>query len=113
MRPAAATAAAVFSVSALAGCGRLDDLAYEPTQTPESWLTIQPYARLTLVGREVVLVQPTTSAIVYGLGLLAVVVGARFLWRRRSERSRLWWGVALILWGVGALLAGTSYEAFS
>jgi hypothetical protein len=113
MRPAAATAVAVLAGLLLAGCGRLDELLYEPTQTAESWLTIQPFARVALFGREVVLVQPTTSAIVYGLGLLAVVVGARFLWRRRGERSRLWWGAALVLWGVGALLAGTSYEAFS
>jgi hypothetical protein len=63
--------------------------------------------------RTVVLVQPTTTAIVYALGVLGLGVGAYLLRIRGGQRSRLWWGVALILWGLGALLAGTSYEAFS
>jgi len=35
-------------------------------------------------------------------------------WRRwNGQHVRRWWGAALVLWGVGALLAGTSYEGLS
>ena len=97
----------------LAGCRQLESIPYTPPQTPESWLSIQPYVGLVILSRTVILVQPTTTALVYALGLLGIGVGAYLLRIRGGQRSRLWWGVALILWGVGALLAGTSYEAFS
>ena len=93
----------------LTSCGRLDSLLYEPTQTPETWLQIQPYAKIG----QVIFVQPSTSIIVYLLGLLTIGVGVYFLRIQNGQRSRQWWGIALLLWGLGALLAGTSYEAFS
>jgi hypothetical protein len=68
---------------------------------------------LTIASHRIVVVQPSTTAIVYVLGILSIGVGVRFLRTRNHQLSRLWWGTGLLLWGVGALLAGTSYEAFS
>ena len=97
----------------LSACGRLDTIQYTPTQTPETWLQIQPFAEFQIASQQIIFVQPSTSVIVYLLGALAIGVGLYFLKIRKNERSRFWWGIALLLWGVGALLAGTSYEAFS
>jgi hypothetical protein len=97
----------------ISGCSYLDTLPYTPTQTVETWLRIQPWVELRILGRSLILVQPSTSAIVYLLGLVTIVAGFYILRLRDDQRSRLWWGVALLLWGLGALLAGTSYEAFS
>jgi hypothetical protein len=98
---------------ALAGCSRLEAIPYNPPQTPESWLTIQPYLHLQIGSREILVIQPSTTAIVYLLGVIAIAAGLYFFHIRHNQSSRLWWGLALVLWGVGALLAGTSYEAFS
>jgi hypothetical protein len=97
----------------LTGCSRLDAIPYTPPQTAETWLRIQPWVEMRSLGRNLILVQPSTSAIVYLLGLVTIVAGFYILRQREGHRSRLWWGVALLLWGLGALLAGTSYEAFS
>lgn len=97
----------------LSGCGRMDTILSSPPQTPETWLTIQPYLQFWLAGRPVVIVQPSSSALVYLLGIVAAAAGWRFLRLWNGQQSRRWWGIALVLWGVGALLAGTSYEAFS
>jgi hypothetical protein len=90
-------------------CGRLDTLLYEPAKTAEAWLQMQPFIKIG----QTIFVQPSTSAIVYFLGLLTIGVGVYFLRIQSGQRSRFWWGIALLLWGLGALLAGTSYEAFS
>jgi hypothetical protein len=82
-------------------------------QTPATWLASQPFAELTIASHRFIVVQPSTTVIVYLLGILSIGLGLRFLRTRNHQRSRLWWGVALMLWGVGALLAGTSYEGFS
>jgi hypothetical protein len=102
-------AAALF----LAGCGSLDTIPYSPPQTPETWLQIQPYTLLRIGANSILLVQPTTTAIVYLLGLVTLVAGGYFLRTRKKQWSRFWWGIALLCWGAGAWLAGTSYEAFS
>lgn len=97
----------------LAACGRLDSIPYTPAQTPETWLQIQPFAEFQIASQKIIFVQPSTSIIVYFLGILTIGVGLYFLKKRNEQFSRLWWGIALLLWGIGALLAGTSYEAFS
>jgi hypothetical protein len=97
----------------LSGCGRLETIPYTPAQTPETWLQIQPFVEGKLGAYNIVFVQPSTSIIVYLLGFLTIAAGIHFLKIRLGQRSRLWWGIALLLWGLGALLAGTSYEAFS
>jgi hypothetical protein len=103
----------LVGLASLSSCGRLDAIPYEPAQTPDSWLKIQPYVSIRIASQDIILVQPSSTLLVYLLGLVAIGVGFYF-WRVRGEhRSRMWWGIALALWGLGALFAGTSYQAFS
>lgn len=98
---------------ATAGCGRLDSIPYRPPQTPDSWLRLQPFTDLTIGSHHLVLVQPSSTVFVYLLGLLAAGIGLTCLRGREQHPAMRWWGIALLLWGLGALLAGTSYQAFS
>lgn len=97
----------------LTGCARLGSITYTPEQTPESWLEMQPYLNLKLWGVEFILAQPSSTVFVYLLGLLTIAVGLYFFKIQDHHQSRKWWGIALLLWGLGALFAGTSYQAFS
>jgi hypothetical protein len=97
----------------LSGCSSLASIPSSPAQTPEGWLKIQPFIAFQWRASEVILVQPSSTFFVYLLGVVAIGAGVFFLRNRRGQRSRLWWGIALVLWGLGALFAGTSYQAFS
>jgi hypothetical protein len=97
----------------LSGCGHIDTIPYSPSQTPKTWLQIQPYAEFKVGSQNIIFIQPSTSIIVYLLGIITIAAGLYYLKIRNGQLSRLWWGIALLFWGVGAILAGTSYEAFS
>lgn len=99
----------VIAALVLAGCSALGSIPYSPPTTPGEWLAMQPYTEI----RSVLVVQPSTSAIVYLLGVISILAGLYFFRIRGAEKSRVWWGIALLLWGAGALFAGSSYEAFS
>ncbi len=101
------------SLPLLSSCGPLDSIPYSPEQTPETWLSIQPFVNVRIGPRELILIQPSSTVLVYILGILAITAGLYFLRIQTNHRSRMWWGIALALWGAGALLAGTSYQAFS
>ena len=84
----------------------------DPRLTPETWSEFQPCVTIKLASKDVILTQPSSTFFVYLLGLLTIGVGLNFWWLRGDQGSRLWWGLSLLLWGIGALLAGTSYQAF-
>lgn len=100
-------------VMVLTGCGRFGSIPFSPRQTPETWLSIQPFIEFQIGSRTILIVQPSTTTIVYLLGIVTIGAGLYFLRIRKTHASRLWWGIALLLWGMGAFFAGTSYEAFS
>jgi len=102
-------AAAIALVVLLA---RLDGLLAAPLTTPTAFLASMPHIDLPWLGRSVVLIQPSSTILVYLLGLVTVAFGLWFLRTKRGEASRGLWGIGLVLWGLGALAAGTSYQAF-
>ncbi len=109
--PSRTTRGVVAAVAAvlLAGCGRLDELTYQPPTTPEQWCDQRPCVQ---VG-DTILNEPLGTFLVFLLAGLWIASGIYFLRTRRGQRSRQWLGIALILGGIGAALAGVSYQAFS
>ena len=107
--PTARALATAGSALLLSACGRLDELTYQPETTPEQWCDQRPCVQ---VG-DTVLNEPLGTFLVFLLAGLWVASGIYFLRTRRGQRSREWLGIALILGGIGAALAGVSYQAFS
>lgn len=83
-----------------------------PPTTPEAFLASEPHLPMTLFGRTFILIEPSSTFFIYFLGLIMVGLGIGFLATRRQSRARLYWGIGLVLWGLGALAAGSSYQAF-
>lgn len=77
-----------------------------------NWFEKQPVKKIKFGPIEFYLNQPSSSFWVYLLGILVTVAGVKFLLIQGEELSRFWWGISLVLWGIGAIIAGTSYQAF-
>ena len=93
--------------------GRLQSIPQDdPDLTPENWCRAQPCMMIRIADKDLVISQPLSSFWVYFLGLFTIGVSLYFFYIQNGENSRLWWGVSILLWGIGALLAGTSYQAF-
>jgi hypothetical protein len=60
----------------------------------------------------VTLTQPTSTLLIYFLGLMWLWAGWRFWQRDNEQKSRRWWSIAMMLGGIAAISAGTSYQAF-
>jgi len=84
-------------------------LLYEPLTTPQQWCEQRP----CLTFGSIVVNEPLGSFLVFLLAILWMAVGVYFLRARHGQVSRVWFGIALILGGIGAAQAGISYQAFS
>jgi hypothetical protein len=87
-------------------------LLLEPLTSPDAFLSTMPSTQVSIFGRVLVLIQPSSTFFVYALGVVMIVVGIYFLVTKRMQQSRFYWAVGLILWGISAIVAGTSYQAF-
>jgi uncharacterized membrane protein len=87
-------------------------LLLTPLTQPDQFLAGMPHVTLSLFGWHPVLIQPSSTILVYLLGLLMVALGIYFLAAQKEQKSRKYWGIGLILWGISAIAAGTSYQAF-
>jgi len=92
---------------------QLDKILFFPAITPEEWCTSQPCIELEFFSLKIILVQPSSTFFVYLLGFLTIALGLYLIRIRKNQKFISWWGIALLLWGIGAILAGTSYQAFS
>ncbi len=95
----------------LHGCQSLDTIDYSPVLSPELFLQQQHWMKVNVFGFEFIWSQPSSTVIVYFVGLFTMYVGYRFLKIHNHQHSLFWWGVGLLLTGLGALFAGTSYQA--
>ena len=96
----------------LTACNRLDTIEYSPKLTPEAFLNTQHWMRFQLGTLDFILSQPTSSIIVYFVSFFTIFIGYKFLTNTQNQKSRYWFGIGLFLTGFGAVLAGTSYQAF-
>ena len=94
----------------LQGCDRIDSLLWEPKITPTQWCGTMPCVDIFSSG--VTLTQPTSTLLIYFLGLLWLWAGWRFSQTDNGQKSRHWWAIAMTLGGIAAIAAGTSYQAF-
>jgi len=101
----------VLCLILLTGCSRIEQLTIVG-MTPQKFLEGMPYITLTIGKSSFILIQPSSTLMVYGLGILTTILGILFLRNHRDQSSRKWWGIGMVLWGIGAIVAGSSYQAF-
>ncbi len=103
-----------MTVTILAVCifSNTDSLLMLPLTTPDQFLSDMPYTTFSILGKDVILIQPSSTFLVYLLGLIMIAIGVYFLVTKKNQKSRYYWAIGLILWGISAIVAGTSYQAF-
>lgn len=78
------------------------ELFMSPLMTPEGYLGSKP--SIMLFDKWVLLV-PSSTLIVYALGIQIIVLGILLI-----KQEKKTWGTSLVFWGIGTILAGTSYQ---
>ncbi len=118
----------VFFLTTLVLWNNLDQILSEPPISPEQYLNTHPWVLIEIGEWSMIWAEPSSSILVYILGILTITIGVLLenKGRKSGEQNlreekleqRLCtssfvriWGVALIIWGIGTMAAGTSYQA--
>lgn len=78
-------------------------LLMDPIMSPAGYLAITPH--ISLFGGSLILIVPSSTIIVYGLGIIVLFLAYSFY----KDKSYMW-AASFLFWGLGTLLAGTSYQ---
>jgi hypothetical protein len=95
----------------LSGCKRLDTLPYSPLVTPAQFLRDQHWVRVNLCGHAFIWSQPISSFIVFFVSFYAMYTGYRLFRALPLSYAKRFWGIGLMLTGMGAFFAGISFQA--
>jgi len=87
--------------------GKVSTLVMAPLITTSEYLSQWP----SFAFGDMIIQQPTSSIIILVLAVLTVALGFHYLLSKKNYFS-YWMGINFIFWGLGAFLAGLSYQAF-
>lgn len=79
-------------------------LLQTPSLTALEYLEMKPYINIG----NIIIIVPSSTIIVYALGIITIYIGVKLLKLEAAYKKQ--WGISLILWGIGTILAGTSYQ---
>ena len=98
----------IITLSYFVSSFQLHELRDVPAVESQTWCLLQPcYACCNTK-----ISQPSSSVFVLILTLLTLLVSFHFFRSSQGENSRYWWGVSLLMTGIGAGMAGISFQAF-
>ncbi len=86
---------------------QIDRLLILPLIKGDMFLSQYPYIKLN----NLIIQQPTSTFIILLLAIITVGLGLYYLKNKKNKFS-VWLGINFIFWGIGAFLAGLSYQAF-
>ena len=99
---------ALLSFVGFSFASKVDQIALTPSIDFNQYLASMPY--IYLAPLNLYLQQLTSTILVFALGLVTIYVGIVYL--RHSPFVTKWLGINFIFWGLGAIVAGISYQAF-
>lgn len=91
----------------LISIGKLDLIRLEPSMNAQTYLSLSPYITIGTL----ILQQPSSTFLVMTLALYTFMLGVGYLKKGKQDFNG-YLGINFILWGIGAALAGLSYQAF-
>jgi len=86
---------------------QIDRLLILPLIRGDMFLSQYPYIKLN----NLIIQQPTSTFFILLLAIITVGLGMYYL-KNKNTKFSIWLGINFIFWGVGAFLAGLSYQAF-